>query len=91
MFVAERFIAGLARTLGKHPVSPDGDPWYPQACRFLNLEHHAHSLETAQTLMRAARVGQSDILARPAKGELQQVELVGVVVDDQHCRFSYHG
>lgn len=36
---------------------------------WLDLEHHAHSLETAATLMRAARVGQSDILARPAKEE----------------------
>ena len=34
MFVAERFIAGLARIHGKHPVSTDGGTWYPQACRF---------------------------------------------------------
>ena len=31
MFVAERFIAGLARTHGNHPVSTDGGTWYPQA------------------------------------------------------------
>jgi putative transposase len=38
MFVAaERFIAGLARTHGRHPVSTDGGTWYPQACRFLKL------------------------------------------------------
>jgi putative transposase len=41
MFVAERFVAGLVRAHGKHPVSTDGDrTWYPQACRFLNLKHH---------------------------------------------------
>ncbi len=43
MFVAERFIAGLARTHGKHSVSTDGGTWYPQACRFLKLNHHIHS------------------------------------------------
>jgi hypothetical protein len=29
---------------GKHPLSTDGGTWYPQACRFLNIEHHIHSL-----------------------------------------------
>jgi len=32
---------------GKHPVSTDGDGtlYYPQqACEFLKLEHHLHSL-----------------------------------------------
>ena len=43
MFVAERFIAGLAKAHGKHPVSTDGGTWYPQACRFLKLGHHIHS------------------------------------------------
>jgi putative transposase len=43
MFVAEMFILGLTRTHGKHPVSTDGGTWYPQACRFLDLEHHIHS------------------------------------------------
>jgi 4-hydroxy-2-oxoheptanedioate aldolase len=38
-------------------------------CLWLDLEHHAHSLETANQLMRAARVGTSDVVARPAKGE----------------------
>jgi putative transposase len=42
-FVAERFIAGLAKAHGKHPVSTDGGTWYPQACRFLKLDHHIHS------------------------------------------------
>jgi 4-hydroxy-2-oxoheptanedioate aldolase len=40
---------------------------------WLDMEHHAHSLETAQNLMRAARVGQSDILVRPAKGEFMRM------------------
>jgi len=40
---------------------------------WLDLEHHAHSLETAQNLMRAARVGTSDVLARPAKGEFMRL------------------
>ncbi len=43
MFVAERFIAGLVKTHGKHGVSTDGGTWYPQACRFLKLNHHVHS------------------------------------------------
>jgi putative transposase len=44
MFVAGRFIACLGMTHGKHPFSMDGGgTWYPQACQFLNLEHHTHS------------------------------------------------
>jgi 4-hydroxy-2-oxoheptanedioate aldolase len=39
---------------------------------WIDLEHHAHSLETAGNLMRAARVGASDMLARPAKGEFMR-------------------
>ena len=44
MFVAEKFLSGLVRVHGKHPVSTDGGTWYPQACRFLELEHHIHPL-----------------------------------------------
>lgn len=40
---------------------------------WLDLEHHATSDETAATLMRAARVGASDIIARPAKGEFMRI------------------
>lgn len=40
---------------------------------WLDLEHHAHSVETAATLMRAARVGWSDVMARPAKGEFMRL------------------
>ena len=43
MLIAERFISGLVRIHGKHPVSTDGGTWYPMACRFLGLEHHIHS------------------------------------------------
>jgi 4-hydroxy-2-oxoheptanedioate aldolase len=40
---------------------------------WLDLEHHATSVETAATLMRAARVGVSDVIARPAKGEFMRM------------------
>ena len=43
MLVAERFISGLVRAHGKHPVSMGGDTWYPQACRLLKLHRHLHS------------------------------------------------
>lgn len=43
MLIAERLIADLVRIHGKHPVSTDGGTWYPQACRFLKLDHHVHS------------------------------------------------
>lgn len=40
---------------------------------WMDLEHHGYSLETAQQMMRAARVGGTDILARPAKGEFMRM------------------
>ncbi|MFN0056297.1 MAG: HpcH/HpaI aldolase family protein [Planctomycetales bacterium] len=40
---------------------------------WIDLEHHATSVETANNLMRAARVGTSDIMARPAKGEFMRL------------------
>jgi putative transposase len=43
MLVTEQFIRSLIRKYGKHNISTDGGTWYPQACRFLNLEHHIHS------------------------------------------------
>ena len=43
MLVAERFLLTVVKDYGKRPVSTDGGTWYPQACRFLNLEHHTHS------------------------------------------------
>ena len=30
MLVAERFISGLIKSNGKHPISTDGGTWYPQ-------------------------------------------------------------
>ena len=44
MFVApERFLSNIIENYGYHPVSTDGGTWYPQACRFLKLNHHLHS------------------------------------------------
>lgn len=43
MFVAERFLSGILEEHGEHPISTDGGTWYPQACRFLRVEHHIHS------------------------------------------------
>jgi 4-hydroxy-2-oxoheptanedioate aldolase len=40
---------------------------------WMDLEHHTYSMETATGLMRAARVGPSDILARAAKGEFMRI------------------
>jgi len=40
---------------------------------WLDLEHHATSDETAANLMRAARVGVADVIARPAKGEFMRM------------------
>lgn len=40
---------------------------------WLDVEHHSTSGETAASLMRAARVGVSDIIARPAKGEFMRM------------------
>ena len=40
---------------------------------WMDLEHHPLSLQTADNLMRAARVGVSDIIARPAKGEYMRM------------------
>jgi 4-hydroxy-2-oxoheptanedioate aldolase len=42
-------------------------------CLWLDLEHHATSVETANALIRAARVGHADVLARPAKGEFMRM------------------
>ena len=40
---------------------------------WMDMEHHTYSVETAAGLMRAARVGASDIIARPAKGEFMRM------------------
>ncbi len=44
MFVAhERFISDVVEEYGEHSVSTDGGSWYPQACKFLKLDHRLHS------------------------------------------------
>jgi 4-hydroxy-2-oxoheptanedioate aldolase len=42
-------------------------------CIWIDLEHHPTSVETAGQIMRAARVGAADILARPGKGEFMRL------------------
>lgn len=39
----------------------------------MDLEHHFYSVETAANLMRAARVSNADIVARPGKGEFMRM------------------
>lgn len=40
---------------------------------WLDLEHHGHSVESAGSLMRGARVGGCDVVARPGKGEFMRM------------------
>jgi 4-hydroxy-2-oxoheptanedioate aldolase len=40
---------------------------------WVDMEHHSTSVETSSNLMRAARVGSADIVARPAKGEFMRM------------------
>ena len=39
---------------------------------WVDMEHHAHSLQTVSDMMRAARVGTSDLMVRPGKGEFME-------------------
>jgi 4-hydroxy-2-oxoheptanedioate aldolase len=41
---------------------------------WMDMEHHFYSLETAGGLMRAARTGVTDIVARPGKGEFMRMQ-----------------
>jgi 4-hydroxy-2-oxoheptanedioate aldolase len=43
-------------------------------CLWLDMEHHGLALETAANLIRATRVGTSDVIARPAKGEFMRMQ-----------------
>ena len=43
MLITERFLSGVVKDYGNHPVSTDGGTWYPKACQFLKLDHHIHS------------------------------------------------
>lgn len=40
---------------------------------WMDLEHHTYSVETAASLIRATRVGRTDVVARPAKGEFPRL------------------
>ena len=40
---------------------------------WVDMEHHGHDLGTVNQMMRAARVGVSDIMCRPAKGEFMRL------------------
>lgn len=40
---------------------------------WMDLEHHATSVETANHQIRAARIGTSDVMCRPAKGEFMRM------------------
>jgi len=40
---------------------------------WMDLEHHATGVETANNLIRAARLGTSDVMCRPAKGEFMRM------------------
>lgn len=40
---------------------------------WMDLEHHGYSLETAANMIRGARVGGTDVIARPAKGEFMRM------------------
>lgn len=42
-------------------------------CLWIDLEHSSRSLESVSHLMRGARVGCADVIARPAKGELMRM------------------
>lgn len=42
-------------------------------CIWIDMEHHPTSLETAGQMMRAARVGSADVMARPGKGEFMRM------------------
>lgn len=42
-------------------------------CIWIDMEHHATSVQQANQMMRGARVGNSDIMARPGKGEFMRM------------------
>jgi len=39
------FLKELRRTYGLKPIWTDEGPWYPEACRFLRLEHQVYPIE----------------------------------------------
>src|SRR3989304_622442 len=40
---------------------------------WMDMEHHTYSLETATSMIRAARIGPCDVVARPGKGEFMRM------------------
>jgi 4-hydroxy-2-oxoheptanedioate aldolase len=75
--VRARWDAGLPALC---TVAQLADPSVPELisglgydCIWIDLEHSPMSSETAVHLMRAARQGDTDILARPAKGEFMRM------------------
>jgi 4-hydroxy-2-oxoheptanedioate aldolase len=42
-------------------------------CLWMDLEHHCWSVETAENMIRAARLLGCDVMARPAKGEIMRM------------------
>jgi 4-hydroxy-2-oxoheptanedioate aldolase len=42
-------------------------------CLWIDLEHHSWSMETAENMIRAARLLGCDVMARPAKGEVMRM------------------
>ena len=64
MFIAERFISGLIKIHGPHPVSTDGGTWYLQACRFLSLPHHIHSFYQKSIIERTMQYIKDRIMNR---------------------------
>ena len=42
-------------------------------CIWMDLEHHSYSVETAAQLMRGVRVGNADVIVRPAKWEYMRM------------------
>jgi putative transposase len=66
MFVAERFISGVIKSHGKHPISTDGGTWYPMACRFLRVKHHIFILPLRRASLKGqcstSRTGQRDLM-----------------------------
>jgi 4-hydroxy-2-oxoheptanedioate aldolase len=42
-------------------------------CLWMDLEHHCWSVETAENMIRAARLLGCDVMARPAKGEVMRM------------------
>jgi putative transposase len=42
MLVVRQFLQSLLIKYGKHGVYTDGDTWYPEACKVLNVNHYIH-------------------------------------------------